>query len=129
MLVHLRLSSPPDSCTAHDVFVSLLLNGVRSSWTGGMVEFRRSLSASFLFKFLLHAAQRLAADAPEGSFADPFPPTYASAVRHYERPPSHGLQYFSARPSEDIVGQPYRHMAADMQVGKLRSNCPSAEKD
>lgn len=39
------------------------------------------------------------------------------AVKPYERPPSHGLQYFSAVPGEDVVGQPYRHMAADQQVG------------
>lgn len=81
---------------------------------GGMVEFRRSLAASFLFKGLLWAAQQLEADAP--GFASPFPENYRSAVKPYERPPSHGLQYFSAVPGEDVVGQPYRHMAADKQV-------------
>ena len=41
----------------------------------------------------------------------------SAAVKPYERPPSHGLQYYSAVPGEDVVGQPYRHMAADQQVG------------
>lgn len=34
----------------------------------------------------------------------------------YERPPARGIQYFSGVPDEDVVGKPYRHMAADMQV-------------
>ena len=41
-----------------------------------MVEFRRSLAASFLFKGLVHAAQELERDAP--SFALPFPEEYRS---------------------------------------------------
>lgn len=41
-----------------------------------------------------------------------------AAVKPYERPPSHGLQYYSEVPGEDVVGQPYRHMAADEQVRK-----------
>lgn len=45
------------------------------------------------------------------------PPRAAAAAKPYERPPSHGLQYFSAAPGEDVVGQPVRHMAADQQVG------------
>lgn len=181
---------------------------------GGMVEFRRSLAASFLFKGLLWASQQLEGDAPayaspfpdsyrsgrrcccwfwsrwlwvrfvscqqvEGAapaYASPFPDAYRSgrtclgllpiaasrrllqsclchmmrcavklvsrmhlaihpashhpfthphsfharpsfaAVQPYERPPSHGLQYFSAVPGEDIVGQPVRHMAVDQQA-------------
>lgn len=42
-----------------------------------MVEYRRSLAASFLFKGLLFAAQQLEADAPS-SFSPPFPDTYRS---------------------------------------------------
>ncbi|PSC76668.1 Xanthine dehydrogenase [Micractinium conductrix] len=81
---------------------------------GGMVEFRRSLAASFLFKGLLFVAHQLEAEAP--GYESPFPASYRSAVKPYERPPSHGLQYYSAVPGEDVVGQPYRHMAADQQV-------------
>ena len=46
------------------------------SATGGMVEFRRSLAASFLFKGLLFAAQQLEADVP--AYASPFPDSYRS---------------------------------------------------
>ena len=61
---------------------------------GGMVEFRRSLAASFLFKGLLFAAQQLEADAPT-AYQVAFPPSVHSAVQPYHRPPSHGLQYYS----------------------------------
>ena len=37
-------------------------------------------------------------------------------MQPYEREAARGLQYFSGVPDEDIVGKPYRHMAADMQV-------------
>ena len=50
------------------------------------------------------------------SLPSPLPPLSA-AVQPYERPASHGLQYYSPVPGEDVVGQPYRHMAADEQVG------------
>eukprot|EP00887_Chlorella_sp_A99_P006651 scaffold3.g6651.t1 len=61
---------------------------------GGMVEFRRSLAASFLFKALVWAAQQLGGEAGAG-FASPFPPEAASAAAPYAREPSRGLQYFS----------------------------------
>lgn len=85
---------------------------------GGMVEFRRSLAASFLFKGVLFAATSLEGDAPSDSpFVLPFEESYRSAVQPYHRPSPCGLQYFSpAENSEDIIGQPYRHAAADMQV-------------
>jgi xanthine dehydrogenase/oxidase len=81
---------------------------------GGMVEFRRSLAASFLFRFVVHANYALAAD--EESFTPAFPESFASANVTYERAPCRGLQYFSSVPDEDVVGKPYRHQAADMQV-------------
>jgi xanthine dehydrogenase/oxidase len=84
---------------------------------GGMVEFRRSLAASFLFKGVLYAATALEADAPADSpFVLPFEESYRSAVQPYHRPSTAGLQYYSPSPDVDVVGQPYRHAAADMQV-------------
>ena len=85
---------------------------------GGMVEFRRSLAASFLFKGVLYAATSLEADAPSDSpFVLPFEDSYRSAVQPYHRPSPCGIQYFSPTENiDDIVGQPYRHAAADMQV-------------
>ena len=40
-------------------------------------------------------------------------------LQPYERPPARGLQYYSGAPDEDVVGQPYHHVAADMQVSAL----------
>ena len=42
--------------------------------------------------------------------------TAVASVQPYEREAARGLQYFSGVPDEDIVGKPYRHMAADMQA-------------
>ncbi len=44
-----------------------------------MVEFRRSLAASFLFRFFLLSSYKLAADAE--TFKPAFPDTYKSAVK------------------------------------------------
>ena len=82
--------------------------------TGGMVEFRRSLASSFLFRFFVHVASQLEADQP--GFQAIFPPTFKSAAVPFHRPPVQGLQYYSKVPGEAVVGQPTRHMAADLQV-------------
>ena len=82
--------------------------------TGGMVEFRRSLASSFLFRFFVHVATQLEADVQ--GFQPLFPATYKSAAVPFHRPPVQGLQYWSKVPGEAVVGQPTRHMAADLQV-------------
>lgn len=41
---------------------------------------------------------------------------YRSAAKPYERHPPHGVQFYAPAPKEDVVGQPYQHMAADLQV-------------
>ena len=79
-----------------------------------MVEFRRSLAASFLFRFFVHVATQLQADVQ--GFQPLFPDTYKSAAVPFHRPPVQGLQYWSKVPGEAVVGQPTRHMAADLQV-------------
>ncbi|BDA44652.1 Xanthine dehydrogenase [Coccomyxa sp. Obi] len=81
---------------------------------GGMVEFRRSLAASFLFRFVVDVALRLRAEAPEAGGW--LPAGHESAAVRFERPPSRGIQYFSKAGDADVVGQPERHMAADLQV-------------
>ncbi|KAK9811378.1 hypothetical protein WJX72_002855 [[Myrmecia] bisecta] len=81
---------------------------------GGMVEFRQSLAASFLFRFFMHVAIKLESDA--AGYQAAIPPEFRSAVAKFERPASHGLQYYSQVPDQDIVGQPVRHLAADLQV-------------
>ena len=42
--------------------------------------------------------------------------TVLESAQPYEREAARGLQYFSGVPDENIVGKPYRHMAADMQA-------------
>ena len=94
--------------------ILLVLNTCYFTVTGGMVEFRRSLAASFLFRFFIHVASQLEADLP--GFKPMFPGTYKSAAVPFHRPPAQGLQYYSKVPGEAVVGQPTRHMAADLQV-------------
>ena len=83
---------------------------------GGMVEFRRSLAASFLFQFFVHLGLRLEADAPGYSAEKLVPPRHASAAIRFERHAAEGLQYYSKAANAAIVGQPQRHVAADLQV-------------
>lgn len=49
-------------------------------------------------------------------FEPAFDESYTSGIQRYERAPVRGLQYFSGVPDEDVVGKPYRHVSADMQV-------------
>eukprot|EP00873_Tetraselmis_striata_P035166 jgi/Tetstr1/455430/TSEL_042261.t1 len=87
---------------------------------GGMVEFRRSLTASFLFKFFVHSSLQLQTEAGQQAeqpkFETPFPPETHSASSTFQRPPAHGTQYYFEGVPDDIVGEPRRHLAADLQV-------------
>ena len=78
------------------------------------MDFRRSLAASFLFRFVVEVALRLRKEAPEAGGW--LPAGAESAAARFERPPSRGIQYFSKAGDADVVGQPERHMAADLQV-------------
>lgn len=49
-------------------------------------------------------------------FKPAFDDSYTSGIQRYERDPVRGLQYFSGVADEDVVGKPYRHVSADMQV-------------
>ena len=80
------------------------------------MEFRRSLVASFLFRFFADAAVMLET---EGSFSlekGSFPDSIRSAVAKAHREPASGIQYFSKAQDGAVVGAPERHMAADLQV-------------
>ena len=79
------------------------------------MEFRRSLASSFLFRMMVFVSAQLeAAQAP--GFTSSFSGCDASAAQPFERPAAQGLQYFAKTPGEAAVGQPHRHMAADLQV-------------
>lgn len=80
------------------------------------MEFRRSLAASFLFRFFAEVVYALEVDAPGFNAAEALPAECESAVRRFERPPPSGMQYFTKVADGLVVGQPERHMAADLQA-------------
>lgn len=81
---------------------------------GGMAEFRFSLAASFLFKFLLHVSE---------SLGIPLPDTCASSLSDFDRPASKGIQYYGeGLEADQILGQPVRHAGADSQVRLVLCN-------
>uniref|UniRef100_A0A7R9YWD4 xanthine dehydrogenase n=1 Tax=Chlamydomonas euryale TaxID=1486919 RepID=A0A7R9YWD4_9CHLO len=106
---------------------------------GGRPEYRRALTASFLFKFFASTSLMLEAETAPGSeavedaaaaaggglggsdavpaFAADLPAAERDAGVGYERPPARGVQFFAKPTDPDaIVGQPERHLAADLQV-------------
>ena len=81
-----------------------------------MVEYRRSLAASFLFRFFVDVALKLEKEGSGYKAADWLPAGHESAAVHFERPASQGVQYFNKVGEQNVVGQPVRHMAADLQA-------------
>lgn len=80
------------------------------------MEYRRSLAASFLFRFFVDIALKLEKADLSYKAADWLPSGHESAAVHFERPASQGVQYFDKVGEQNIVGQPVRHMAADLQA-------------
>jgi xanthine dehydrogenase/oxidase len=95
------------------------MTAVLMAWPGGMVEFRRSLAASFLFRFFVDTALQLQPQAPAAVAW--LTPEHASAAERFQRPASTGMQYYGKAGEADVVGQPERHRAADLQVPPLLS--------
>ena len=81
---------------------------------GGMVEFRRSLAASFLFKLFVDVSRRLESDAP--GYASEVLPKEASAGTRFHRPMCKGAQYFQVQDGKEI-GQPVMHQSAEVRAG------------
>ncbi|KAL3701831.1 hypothetical protein R1sor_019853 [Riccia sorocarpa] len=92
---------------SHDV-------GLVDNAPGGMVEFRKSLTSSFFFKFYLHVMYTLE---QEANYLHNLPESYRSAVAAFHREMPHGVQVYGV-PDSDVssVGQPLMHMAARLQV-------------
>ena len=80
------------------------------------MEYRRSLAASFLFRFFVDVALKLEKEGSGYKAADWLPAGHESAAVHFERPASQGVQYFNKVGEQNVVGQPVRHMAADLQA-------------
>ncbi|GFR49634.1 hypothetical protein Agub_g11707 [Astrephomene gubernaculifera] len=117
------VGQPWDQQTLQAVLAAVRQDVVMSdNAPGGKVEFRRALAASFLFKFFVHTALRLEADTA-AAYKSNLPPDYLSAAKPYERPPARGVQFYAeaqaptdSETTVSVVGQPYHHMAAELQV-------------
>ncbi|XP_059516200.1 xanthine dehydrogenase/oxidase isoform X2 [Myotis daubentonii] len=86
---------------------------------GGMVDFRRTLTLSFFFKFYLTVLHKLGKDHPEDKCGK-LDPTFASATFLFQKDPPANVQLFQEVPKgqseEDTVGRPLPHLASAMQA-------------
>ncbi|XP_006901194.1 PREDICTED: xanthine dehydrogenase/oxidase [Elephantulus edwardii] len=86
---------------------------------GGMVEFRRTLTLSFFFKFYLTVLQKLGRGDSDDSLGK-LDPTFASATLLFQKDPPANTQLFQEvpkdQPAEDMVGRPLPHLASSMQA-------------
>ncbi|XP_078434820.1 xanthine dehydrogenase-like isoform X2 [Wolffia australiana] len=88
----------------------ILLN---DSAPGGMIEFRKSLTLSFFFKFFLWVSSLLNTSTEN---TDHQATRMLSAIRPFERPPSVGTQNYEVVSHGTSVGQPNVHLSAELQV-------------
>uniref|UniRef100_A0A2K5J9B5 Xanthine dehydrogenase/oxidase n=1 Tax=Colobus angolensis palliatus TaxID=336983 RepID=A0A2K5J9B5_COLAP len=86
---------------------------------GGMVDFRRTLTLSFFFKFYLTVLRKLGQENPEDKCGK-LDPTFASATLLFQKDPPANVHLFQEVPKgqseEDMVGRPLPHLAANMQA-------------
>lgn len=86
---------------------------------GGMIEFRRTLTLSFFFKFYLTVLKKLGKEDSEDKCGK-LDPTYTSATLLFQKDPPANIQLFQEVPKgqskEDTVGRPLPHLAAAMQA-------------
>nr|XP_014586706.2 xanthine dehydrogenase/oxidase isoform X1 [Equus caballus] len=86
---------------------------------GGMIEFRRTLTLSFFFKFYLTVLQKLGKVDSEDKCGK-LDPTFASATLLFQKDPPTNVQLFQEVPKgqseEDMVGRPLPHLGASMQA-------------
>uniref|UniRef100_A0A8B9TWQ6 Xanthine dehydrogenase/oxidase n=1 Tax=Anas platyrhynchos TaxID=8839 RepID=A0A8B9TWQ6_ANAPL len=83
---------------------------------GGMVDFRRTLTLSFFFKFYLTVLLKLS----KHHNGPPVPSNYISATELFHKDPIANAQLFQEVPkgqaAEDMVGRPLMHVSADKQA-------------
>eukprot|EP00468_Gymnochlora_sp_CCMP2014_P000995 CAMPEP_0167740308 /NCGR_PEP_ID=MMETSP0110_2-20121227/202_1 /TAXON_ID=629695 /ORGANISM="Gymnochlora sp., Strain CCMP2014" /LENGTH=1376 /DNA_ID=CAMNT_0007624181 /DNA_START=571 /DNA_END=4701 /DNA_ORIENTATION=+ len=81
-----------------------------SKTPGGMPEYRKTLCASFLFKFFVDVSNSLGLD-------EAWIRKNISAISSFHRPPSKGSQSFQVNPSQrQAIGKPISHRSAKIQV-------------
>ncbi|XP_035831148.1 xanthine dehydrogenase 1-like [Helianthus annuus] len=80
---------------------------------GGMVEFRKSLTLSFFFKFFLWVSHQMNG---QDSFNESVPTSHLSAIESFHRPSFTGSQDYKITKQGTAVGSPEVHMSARLQV-------------
>ena len=80
---------------------------------GGMIEFRKSLTLSFFFKFFLWVYSALNNSKENGDLQQA---RQRSAIQSLERPPSTGSQSYELVSHGTAVGHPNVHLSAGLQV-------------
>ena len=80
---------------------------------GGMVEFRKSLTLSFFFKFFLWVSHQMDATLSVGKS---LPSSYLSAVESFHRPTVIGTQDYEITKHGTAVGSPEIHLSSRLQV-------------
>nr|AUS89410.1 xanthine dehydrogenase 1 [Sesuvium portulacastrum] len=80
---------------------------------GGMVEFRKSLTLSFFFKFFLWVSQQIDLKA---SLTETIPSSHLSAIEPSHKPAVMGKQDYEIVKHGTAVGSPEVHLSATLQV-------------
>ncbi|KAL3850115.1 hypothetical protein ACJIZ3_011997 [Penstemon smallii] len=80
---------------------------------GGMVEFRKSLTLSFFFKFFLWVCHQMNGEA---SFDETVPKSHLSAIKLVKHPSVIGSQDYDIVKHGSAVGAPEVHLSAQLQV-------------
>lgn len=80
---------------------------------GGMIEFRKSLTLSFFFKFFSWVTHQMN---EKGFIVEGLDAVHQSAIHPYSRPPSSGSQVFKLERQGTAVGLPEIHLSSRLQV-------------
>ncbi|ONI13795.1 hypothetical protein PRUPE_4G245700 [Prunus persica] len=86
---------------------------IKDDAPGGMVEFRKSLTLSFFFKFFLWVSHQMEGD---HCIKERVPLSHLSAVQSFLRPPVIGTQDYEITKHGTAVGSPEVHLSARLQV-------------
>ncbi|GAV73021.1 Fer2 domain-containing protein/FAD_binding_5 domain-containing protein/Ald_Xan_dh_C domain-containing protein/Fer2_2 domain-containing protein/Ald_Xan_dh_C2 domain-containing protein/CO_deh_flav_C domain-containing protein [Cephalotus follicularis] len=86
---------------------------IKEDAPGGMVEFRKSLTSSFFYKFFLYVINHLDENK---SVKESVPLSHMSAIQTFHRPSLIASQDYEIRKRGTSVGSPEVHMSSRLQV-------------
>lgn len=86
---------------------------IKEDAPGGMVDFRKSLTLSFFFKFFLWVSHQMDG---KKSIKESVPSTHLSAIQTFHRPSVIGSQDYDIIKHGTSVGSPEVHLSAKLQV-------------